>query len=436
MIRIGRRFPALVALGSASRRFFAWWREGLGGLVPPAIRSWWQETDHLVLVTFADGRPVFSRALGTKTEKLAMASGQTRPVGTVKGTRFMLEIAPDHVLQRSLALPMALEENLRQALTFELDRYTPFKPDRAYFDFLISGRDAVRKQITVELAVVPRTVVDQAVASAAALGIHIGGAVLVDDVLRFGNACRNLLPAGARTSHGLRGQFGVRLALLAGGILLLAAVLAIPLWQKRAAAISLLAPLAEARTAATETDALRDKLKRLVADHNLLPDKKWNGHSVVRALDDLTKRLPDDTFVIQFEFDGNTLQVQGESASSAKLIEILEDSPLFKDVGFKSPLVKIQGTANDRFHLAATLEATERQLADAEPKESRPAAERVMPPPPPSASQPPPLPTSAGAAPPAPATAATVATGTAAATPAARAAAGKAPTTNAAGGKQ
>jgi general secretion pathway protein L len=157
---------------------------------------------------------------------------------------------------------------------------------------------------------------------------------------------------------------------------------------------------------------------------------------VGRALDDLTKRLPDDTFVIQFEFDGNTLQVQGESASSAKLIEILEDSPLFKDVGFKSPLVKIQGTANDRFHLAATLEATERQLADAEPKESRPAAERVMPPPPPSASQPPPLPTSAGAAPPAPATAATVATGTAAATPAARAAAGKAPTTNAAGGKQ
>jgi hypothetical protein len=45
------------------------------------------------------------------------------------------------------------------------------------------------------------------------------------------------------------------------------------------------------------------------------------------------------------------------------LIETLEASPIFKDVSFKSQLIKIQGTGTDRFHISASLEANEKALA-------------------------------------------------------------------------
>jgi hypothetical protein len=75
-------------------------------------------------------------------------------------------------------------------------------------------------------------------------------------------------------------------------------------------------------------------------------------------IEELTKLLPDDTFVMQFDFDGKTVQIIGETASSTGLVETIERSSLFKDVAFKSPLTKIQGSAFDRFHLGANIEAS------------------------------------------------------------------------------
>ena len=76
---------------------------------------------------------------------------------------------------------------------------------------------------------------------------------------------------------------------------------------------------------------------------------------------------PDTTFVIQLDFDGKTVQIQGETAASSELIELLDASPLFKDVGFKAQLTKIQGTTYDRFHITANLEATEKAALSIEP---------------------------------------------------------------------
>lgn len=368
---------SLTAYRSALSRFFTWWMGELAAFVPASVRLWWREADRIVLVSFEDSRPIFRRPVGHSIEEIPSteANGQRRLSGVGRKFRYMLCLAQDQVLQRTLSLPSAVAENLRQTLSFELDRYTPFKPDQAYFDFRIRGHGAEQKKILVDLLVAPRPLVDQAVARAAALELDVAGAVLADDALRYGSECRNLLPVSARKSRGSGGWLVWRVGLGLLAVLLTVALLAIPIWQKRNAAISLLAPMAEAKTAAEATDVLRDRLKSLVDEHNLLPDKKWSGHSALRAIDELGKRLPDDTFVIQFDFDGTAIQVQGESASSASLVETLEASPLFKDVGFKAQLTKIQGTASDRFHIAATLEASEKSaVAAALPEAQAPGA--------------------------------------------------------------
>lgn len=365
--------PTLAMLGAASSRFFRWWADELASWVPSPLRLWWQEAGHLMLVAIDHDRATFLRPTGDRLDEVhavALGGGRTAAESAQLDPKlrkmlggdiqWMLCLAPEQVLRRSVSLPQAVEENLRQTLAFELDRVTPFKPEQAHFDFRLAARHADRKQIVVDLAVAPRAALDKLVQQATAMGLPVGGAVLADDVLKHGSACLNLLPAGVRRVRRTTSRLWSRLALALLAFALLLALLAIPLWQKRAAAISLLEPLAQAKQAAHETDALRDRLSRLTEEHNTLPDRKWDGYSALRALDELSKRLPDDTFLLQFDYDGKSIQIQGESASSSSLAETLEASPFFKEVGFKSQLTKIPTTTADRFHLAASLETTER----------------------------------------------------------------------------
>lgn len=357
------------ALLRAMSRFFMWWSGELAALVPAGLRLWWRESDRIVMLSFDGTRAVFERPAGARREEIyAVELGAADPsLYRVETSQRLLQVAgrnyrlllclpPEQVLQRTLTLPVAVEENLRQALTFELDRYTPFRPEQVYFDYRIVERDTSRRRLSVELAAVPKSAVDQGVAEAAALGLAVDGAVMAAEFLQHASDCRDFLPAAARRRKAST-RWWWRAGMVVLSSVLLAVLLAIPLWQKRAAAISLLDPLMQARAASRETDALRDRLRKLVEEHNFLPNKKWERYSTLQVLEELSKLLPDDTFVMQFDFDGKTVQIQGDTGSSTSLLEILEVSPLFKDVGFKSQLTKLQGTPYDRFHISATLEA-------------------------------------------------------------------------------
>lgn len=358
------------------RRFLAWWAGELANWVPARLRSWWAETGNIVLVTIENDKIALTRPAADKFEPLSqvdlagISAAPLRPIAAIQqlrskvgsNARFLLGLSSAQVLRRSVVLPLAAEENLRQTLGFELDRYSPFKQGQAYFDYLVTERDPDKKQLSVEIAVASRTEVDGAVKKLALIGLTASGAVIAEDLLVRGSDYRNLLPHAARESSKPKARLWWRTGFASVAFLLLLTVLAVPLWQKRTTAIGLLEPLAKAKQAAQETDAKRNLLNQRIEEYNLLPARKWNGYSVVRILDELAKLLPDDTFVIQFEFDGKSAQIQGESSSSSSLIQTLEASPLFKDVGFNAQLTKIQGTAFDRFHIAAALETPEKGL--------------------------------------------------------------------------
>lgn len=352
-------------------RFLDWWGRELAALIPQSIRGWWNESDRVLLLRFDEaGQAVFERETSggrhpvlsvNATEMQAGASSLGNAAPSLELARRMhgkfrlwLCLGRDQILCRSVVLPLAVEENLRQSLAFEIDRYTPFKLDQVYFDYRITDRNVAQRKLGVELAVAKRAVVDHEVARASALGLRVNGIMPIEGKTSP-EARFNLLPSEASGASG-RHRLGVRLLLLAFALLMLATLLGIPVWQKRAAAISLLAPLAEAKLAANETDRMRDRLDTLVAEHNLLPDRKWQDASALMVLAELSKLVPDDSFVTVLDYDGKSVQIQGESTSAAGLVEILDASPMFKDVGFKAPVAKIQGTAYDRFHLSAILD--------------------------------------------------------------------------------
>ncbi len=79
-----------------------------------------------------------------------------------KGDRdnLFLSIPGNKVIFKRLSLPSPTEENLKEVLGFEMDRYTPFTLEDVYFDFKIVQRDEERKLINVLLMVVKKEVVE------------------------------------------------------------------------------------------------------------------------------------------------------------------------------------------------------------------------------------------------------------------------------------
>ena len=104
-------------------------------------------------------------------------------------------------------LPAAVEEDLQQALAYDLDRHTPFKPDELYFDAAIVGRDAQRGEIRVDWAAALAARSSRR-ASARRAGAPTVVAVTPDapgseGPLTTGRSRLNLLPArSARPPHG------------------------------------------------------------------------------------------------------------------------------------------------------------------------------------------------------------------------------------------
>ncbi len=346
-------------------RFVTWWLHELSLLVPDTWRYWYLGRDNILTVTLGAEQILFHRPQLSSLQEvgrldLADATGDRKALALRclekitegKTHRLYLCLPADKALRREIPLPIAAEENIRQTLEFELDRQTPFKPDQIYFDYKIIDRVVADQRLLVELIVLPKTVVEDQIRRAAMLGLPITAAVLEQDVVRDGDRSPNFLPALLQPKRSQR-RVWLNLALFGLALALLAAAIVIPLWHKREQAITLSAMVMGAKDAAAHTDKLRTQLDELVAEHNFPIDKKNARVSSLVLLNELSKLFPDDTWVSQFDVNGVDLQIQGETGSSSKLIEVLENSGLVKGVSYKSPLTQIPGTAVERFHLAA-----------------------------------------------------------------------------------
>ena len=79
---------------------------------------------------------------------------------------------------------------------------------------------------------------------------------------------------------------------------------------------------------------MRREFERLQADYNYALARKYTYPGTVQIIDDVTRVLPDDTWLTQLEMKTTVkgkdtqreLFLRGESANGGKLISLLEDS--------------------------------------------------------------------------------------------------------------
>ena len=74
---------------------------------------------------------------------------------------------------------------------------------------------------------------------------------------------------------------------------------------------------------------------------------------MVLLLDDLTRRLPDDTWLERLSFGRGEVSLSGQSAQAAKLVEILQESPLLRSPALSGPIQPDARSGKDRFNITA-----------------------------------------------------------------------------------
>jgi Tfp pilus assembly protein PilN len=281
-------------------------------------------------------------------------------VGTAARPKVVIALPPRQVMRKTLVLPAAVEENLAQALSYDLDRHTPFRPDQLYFDAAVIDRNPAAKTISVDWVAALKTAVDSARRQ-----VEDWGAVVIAVVPGPAStrATRlNLVPHETRPPSALwrRWQLWAPAALVALGAL---AVLVTPLLQKREYAIALNKQTESAREQAEAADGLRTQLERQQDDYNYALAKKYAYPGTVQIIDDITRLLPDDTWITQLEtkstFRGKDsareLTLRGESANAGALISTLEESKLVEQAALQSPTTKLQPGPGEVFVLGARL---------------------------------------------------------------------------------
>lgn len=360
-VALRSRFGAGVGRWRGAGGFFAWWWRSLVAWLP---RRW------RVALGIDRGRLLLQPDIDAVQLRLQDGEG-LRDLGHVPGLadagadplagllaprladlpRWLL-LPGARALRRRLVLPAAAAERLRDVVSFEIDRQTPFAADAVAFDARLLGRREGDGQLDVELVAVPRPALDAQLALLGPLADNLAGIdVAGPDGVPLGV---NLLPLAQR-----RRQVDPwrRWNWLLAGVGLLALVLALwTLLQNRRAAADELQQLTNREAAsAKRVSQQRQQLVGLVEGRAFLDRLRAGRPTAVELLDALTRRLPDGTYLEKFAIEDNRMLLIGLSDSASSVVSRLEGEKLWRAPALTGAVQPDPRTNKDRFTLTADI---------------------------------------------------------------------------------
>lgn len=338
------------------RQFLSWWGGQLADWLPEGLRR--RLTAHRTVLLLRPGDDNTWRVLlrhgrqehllgqwpGLDAEQLRTA---LRPHPTPQ--HIELQLPADQYLARQVELPLAAADDLSQAVGYQIETLTPFRRDQQWLFCGEQQRLPDGKRLRAWLVAVPH----RAAAVLGELGLEVSGAPE--------RGPRQAPAAGAPLRLGFRPRqaggglpLGWLLAALNLAALLLAAGLHLDNRQAELALLKnqgrgLQQQAIAASDLAHEAEQLQqrlDTLQRLRQEHPLR----------VAVLEELSRRLDDQTWLQRLELRGQQLRLQGSSTDASALIGALDAAPLFSDVRFEAALTR-DPFGGERFNLTGRMDS-------------------------------------------------------------------------------
>lgn len=347
-------------LDGAAGAFFSWWTGELAALVPAQIRRPFRSRS-AVVVLGATSLVVRERHGDAETAVLELRTGPGEAPETgrlarairrfrARGWPIDVELADDALLRDRIHLPAAVRENLREAVSYQLDRLTPFTPEEVLFDCRLAGEQASRERLTVELLVAPRAVVDRALERLSVLGVEADTVSFAGD----GPGRRNRfdLLAGTRKRPRRTGWRATNVTLCCLALLLAAAAVMLPFERDRRLIAALEQQVAVARAEAETARKLTDDIADRRRTVGFIAARKAATVPATILIERLSELLPDDSWVTQLRVSQGVVRVVGQAASAAELIRLIESAPGFEGARLESPARRDPKTGRERFNLS------------------------------------------------------------------------------------
>lgn len=292
-----------------------WWLSELHELVPSPARRLFTSASAVLVMSFEpDGMTLGLGTAGRYATRGRVGSAEVDGPAPRQLTAILAERRPDcvelrlpavQVLHCHMLLPLTSRRRIAPLLRFELDRQTPFKPAQVYFAARILERDPTAKRMVVDLVLVKRSVADRMLDCARRWGLgpdRMG--IEGEEGWEFDFRPEQGPERLSFMRHGLSG------ALAAVTVILAAAAGYVHVQARADYADALAAELLRSRSAAEATRAIEKQLNGTEARLAFLARRR-KAVDAAMVLEELAAKLPDDSWVSDFELAARTFKAQG-----------------------------------------------------------------------------------------------------------------------------
>ena len=330
-------------------QFFRWWIEELKASLPA---SWRQKLQYAMRrVTFGLDSAELSIGVDENrslkifdsfplTESVTLQQEQIHDLllerELLEAPRFLV-LDTSCILRKEMKLPAAAEANIAQVLGFEMDRQTPFRATDVYYDWKIVKRDSESGQLSIELFVVPRAEVDKSIEFLTARQVKLAGVDIIDDASANDEPSTmglNILPTEQRAS-GLSRKAIANMALGAAAVVLLVVVMVQSLYLRAHQVSELEDAIALVQGEARQVQKIREQIEDASEAATFLTVRREASPLAIELLADITRLLPDDTYLDRLVIGQTSVQLQGKSQNAQQLIELVNSSELLDNASFR-----------------------------------------------------------------------------------------------------
>ena len=354
--------------GNRLLQLWRWWTAELRAMLPTSMARL-IDGDSVAINVMVDERGL--TILNARTEPGKPQVAERVPIDALASNpllrslisagrdRVRLVLTPDQAMVKSITLPIATEENLREVVGFELDRHTPFTPDQAYYDAQIVRRDTQQEKIVVTLVIASKGEVASLLDTLTRAGLTCAS-MGIDDAAAENASAVDLQPLADKPPRRLSRIHQINIGLLVLAALLALVAIILPIWQKREIVKELIPQAEKSAAEFLISERVYSEYTKLAAEYNFMASRKHAAYPVVTVLEELARTFPDTTWVQKLDIKPNgkvrEVILLGEAQSTSKVIENLEQSPLFLFQNSKqqSATTRLQSNT-ERFHVSAEI---------------------------------------------------------------------------------
>lgn len=331
--------------------FMEWWGSTLADMTPAWLTNAFFPRRNWVPVRLTDDDFVVYSVDGSQIGLLA-SSAKARSLVRSKDVLVLLE--PGEAFLRQRRLPASSEINLRNALRLQIAADTPFDLDEVFEDCRVIDRETGSGFLTAEQAIVRREEIRRLQAAALTARIDIAGVDIADE--NHQPRGFNLLPEAERARPdaflpSLNRALAVAALLLAGVV----GSLYVLSLERRASALDDRISLAKADAA--EVLAIQREVRARAEAVSVIEAQSADPARFTELLNELSRALPDDTWLEGLAYDGNQISLVGLSRSSDGLVAKLEQIPGVVAARVVSSVMRDDRLEADRFRIELVLEA-------------------------------------------------------------------------------